>query len=121
MQELTFETLIAVLEEMFGPFVFWALLTIAIMITVAYFYVLVRDRALSMKKFIWAQICMPIGAIGAVWFVMGTTDSSFIDLGGPIDYIILLGVAVLGAVGCAILVYTLQSLIWPIKNKKQQG
>lgn len=121
MQELTLETLIAVLEEMFGPLLFWFLFIAAVVVTVAYIYVLIRDRAISMKKFLWAQICMPIGAIVAVWFTMGTTDSSFVDLGGPVDYVVLLGVAVLGAVGCAILVYTLQSLIWPTRNEKNKS
>jgi hypothetical protein len=32
-------------------------------------------------------------------------------MGGPIDAIVLLGVAVLGAIGLAILVYTVQSLV----------
>lgn len=120
MQELTLETLIAVLEEMFGTGLFWTLLIAAIVITIAYVFVLIRDRAVSMKKFLWAQVCMPIGAVLAVWFVMSTTDSAFVDLGGPIDYVVLLGVAAAGAVGCAILVYTLQSLIWPIRNGKKK-
>jgi hypothetical protein len=63
-----------------------------------------------MRKFLWAQLSMPIGAIAAVLFVQGITSSGFKDIGGPIDVIVLLGVAVLGAVGLAILVYTAQSL-----------
>jgi iron(III) transport system substrate-binding protein len=42
----------------------------------------------------------------AVLFVQAMTDSSFADIGGPVDIIVLLGIAVLGAVGMAILVYT---------------
>jgi hypothetical protein len=42
--------------------------------------------------------------------VQGITSSGFKDIGGPIDVIVLLGVAVLGAVGLAILVYTAQAL-----------
>jgi phage shock protein PspC (stress-responsive transcriptional regulator) len=34
-------------------------------------------------------------------------------MGGPIDVIVLLGVAAAGAVGAAILVYTVQSLVAP--------
>jgi amino acid transporter len=81
-----------------------------LVITALYVFVLVRDRSLSMRKFLWAQLSMPIGAIAAVLFVQGITSSGFKDLGGPIDVIVLLGVAVLGAVGLAILVYTAQSL-----------
>jgi hypothetical protein len=111
MKELTFQTLIAVFEEMFGPGLFWALFAVAALITLAYLYVLVRDRSLSMRKFLWAQLSMPFGAVAAVLFVQQITSSGFGDIGGPIDVIVLLMVAALGAVGLAILVYTAQSLL----------
>ena len=110
MKELTLSTLIAVFEEMFGRGLFWALVAAAVAITALYVFVLIRDRSLSMRKFLWAQLSMPIGAIAAVLFVQGITSSGFKDIGGPIDVIVLLGVAVLGAVGLAVLVYTAQSL-----------
>jgi len=43
------------------------------------------------------------------------TRSSLADLGGPIDVILFLGIALAGAIGAAILVYTVQSLVWPRK------
>jgi len=110
MKELTFETLIAVFEEIFGRGLFWAMVVAALVVTGAYLYVLIRDRAMSMRKFLWAQLSMPFGAIAAVLFVQGVTNSHFRDIGGPVDMIVLLGVAVMGAVGAAILVYTAQSL-----------
>lgn len=110
MKELTFETLIAVFEEIFGRGLFWAMVMAALIVTAAYVYVLIRDRAMSMRKFLWAQLSMPFGAIAAVLFVQAVTSSHFRDIGGPIDVIVLLGVAAMGAVGAAILVYTAQSL-----------
>lgn len=110
MKELTFETLIAVFEEIFGRGLFWALVVAALVVTVAYLYVLIRDRSMSMRKFLLAQLSMPFGAIAAVLFVQKVTASHFRDLGGPIDVIVLLAVAVMGAIGAAILVYTAQSL-----------
>ena len=77
-----------------------------------YLFVLIRDRAVSWKKFLWAQLSMPFGAIAAVLFVQGMTRSGFADIGGPIDVIVLLAVAAGGAVGMAILVYTIESLFW---------
>ncbi|MGR3505878.1 MAG: DUF5368 domain-containing protein [Paracoccaceae bacterium] len=117
MKELTFDTLLAVFEEMFGPALFWIMVAVAGVITLAYLYVLVRDRALSMRKFLLAQLSMPFGAIAAVVFVQWITSSGFRDIGGPVDVIVLLGVAVAGAVGLAILVYTLQALV----QGKQDG
>jgi hypothetical protein len=112
MKELTFGTLIAVFEEMFGRGLFWVMVVLAVAVTAAYVYVLARDRALSMRKFFLAQLSMPIGAIVAVLFVQIITSSKTSDIGGPIDVIVLLGVAALGAVGAAILVYTAQSLLF---------
>ncbi|MDM7459214.1 MAG: DUF5368 family protein, partial [Paracoccus sp. (in: a-proteobacteria)] len=83
----------------------------AIIVTVAYLFVLFCDRSLSLRKFFWAQVSTSLGAIVAVLFVQGMTSPHFRDIGGPIDVIVLLGVAVLGAVGMAIVVYTLQSLL----------
>ena len=111
MKDLTFGTLIAVWEEMFGAGVFWAMVVVAAGITALYVYVLIRDRAMSMRKFLLAQLSMPVGAVAAVAFVLTITNSSLSDMGGPIDLLVLLGIAVAGAVGFAILVYVAQSLV----------
>ncbi|WP_420407335.1 DUF5368 domain-containing protein [Hoeflea sp.] len=111
MQELTLETMLAVFEEIFGRGLFWTMVFVAAGITAAYVYVLIRDRSMSMRKFLLAQLSMPLGAIAAVLFVQSVTDSGFRDVGGPIDLIVLLSVAVMGAIGIAVLVYTLQSLV----------
>ena len=112
MKELTFETMIAVLEEIFGRGVFWFMVVAAILVTLGYICVLIRDRAVSWRKFLLAQLSMPLGAVLAVWFVMIMTDSHLSDLGGPIDIIVVLAVALVGAVGTAILVYTIESLLF---------
>lgn len=111
MKELTLGTLIAVLEEVFGRGLFWIMVALAVLVTLAYLFVLIRDRSVSWRKFLLAQLFMPVGAVAAVLFVQAVTQSSFSDLGGPVDVIVLLGVAVLGAVGMAILVYTLEAFI----------
>ncbi|MCL1824713.1 MAG: DUF5368 domain-containing protein [Betaproteobacteria bacterium] len=110
MNQLTLETMIAVFEEIFGRGLWWIMVAVAAAITVLYLYVLIRDRSMSMRKFLWAQLSMPFGAIAAVLYVQAMTSSRFSDIGGPIDVIMLLGIALLGAIGCAILVYTIQSL-----------
>ena len=111
MEELSFMTIIAVFEEIFGRGVFWAMVVVAAAITLAYLYVLIRDRAMSMRKFLLAQVSMPVGGALAVWFVMLMTNSGFRDIGGPIDWLVLLGVFAAGAVGFAILVYVVQSIV----------
>ena len=117
MEQLTLETLIAVFEEIFGRTLFWVMVVAAAVITLAYIYVLIRDRSVSMRKFLLAQLSMPIGAVAAVVFVQSVTHSQLRDIGGPIDVIVLLGVAAMGAVGTAIFVYTAQSLLrWKLSS-----
>ncbi|MCU0906834.1 MAG: DUF5368 domain-containing protein [Rhodobacteraceae bacterium] len=113
MKDLTLGTMIAVFEEMFGRGLFWAMVGAAALVTALYLYVLVRDRRVSWRKFLVAQLAMPVGAVVAVLFVWGVTSSGLRDMGGPVDLLALLGVAGGGALGAAILVYTLQSLVWP--------
>ncbi len=112
MKELTLTTLFAVFEEMFGRGLFWAMVVAAALITIAYIYVLVRDRSISMRKFLLAQLSMPVGAVVAVLFVQSITNSTMRDLGGPVDWVVMLAVAAAGAIGLAIFVYTVQSLLW---------
>jgi len=112
MKDLTPETMIAVFEEIFGAWLFWSLVAAAVVITLLYLYVLIRDRHVGWRKFLIAQIFMPVGAVLAVVFVMAVTDSGLRDIGGPIDVIIFLGVAAVGAMGLAILVYTVESLLF---------
>lgn len=111
MKDLTFGMMLAVFEEIFGKGLFWAMVVAAAAITLAYVYVLIRDRAVSWRKFLYAQLSMPAGAVLAVWFVMMMTNSQIRDIGGPVDLIVFLGVAVMGAIGMAVLVYTVQSLL----------
>lgn len=119
MKDLTFGTLIAVFEEIFGTGLFWVMVALAGIVTLAYLFVLVRDRHISWRKFLWAQLAMPVGAVAAVWFVLVMTQSELRNLGGPVDVIVLLGVALAGAIGIAILVYTLQSLVAPRQAKQE--
>jgi|SRR5690554_6454882 len=111
MEELTLSTLFAVFEEMFGGVLFWALVVAAVAITALYLYVLVRDRAMSMRKFLLAQLSMSVGAVAAVVLVLQITSSRLADMGGPIDWLMLLGIAATGAIGFAILVYVVQSVL----------
>jgi len=111
MQELTLGTMIAVFEEMFGRWLFWGLVAAAVVITGLYLMVLIRDRRVSWRKFLVAQLSMPVGAVAAVLFLQQITHSHLRDMGGPVDWLVLIGVAGLGGVGLAIMVYTLQSLL----------
>jgi uncharacterized membrane protein YhaH (DUF805 family) len=111
MKDLTFGTLLAVFEEIFGTGLFWSMVAVAALVTAGYIYALVRDRRISWRKFLLAQLSMPFGAVAAIWFVLSVTHSKLRNLGGPVDIIVFLGIAAAGAIGVAVLVYTVQSLL----------
>jgi len=120
-KDLTFETLIAVFEEIFGRSLFWVMVAAAVIVTLAYFFVLIRDRNISWRKFLLAQLSMPFGAVAAVWFVLQITSSKLANIGGPIDVIVLLMVAAGGAIGAAVLVYTVQGFVRVTPLEPGQG
>jgi len=111
MKELTLETILAVFEEIFGAALFWAMVAVAIAITLAFLWVLVRDRGLESRPLVWSAVLVPVGAVAAVWFVQWFTASALADLGGPIDWIVLLAIAVAGGGGLMLLGYIAQALI----------
>lgn len=110
MKDLTFDTLIAVFEEIFGAALFWAMVVAAVLITLAFVYAVIRDRGIDGRRFVRAELAAPVGAIAAILFVQFVTSSGFSDIGGPIDWIMLLAIGVAGAVGLTFLVYTLLAL-----------
>ena len=111
MEELSLSTLFAVFEEMFGAMLFWSLAAAAVLVTIAFVYVLIRDRGFDGRRLLRAELAAPVGAVAAVMFVLWMTNSHLRDMGGPIDWIVLLGIAVAGAVGLTLLVYVAQALI----------
>jgi hypothetical protein len=121
MKELTFGTLIAVFEEMFGPVLFWAMVAAAAIVTVLFVYVLVRDRGLESGQLVRAELAAPVGAVAAIAFVMWATSSGLSDIGGPIDVIVMIVIGVVGAVGLAILAYVAQRLFAAPRRRRAAG
>ena len=107
METMTVGTLIAVFEEIFGRGLFWVLVMAAAVVTIAYLYVLIRDRAMSMRKFLLAQLSMPFGAVAAVLFVQAMTSSHLRDIGGPVDWVLVALIFVLGTIGATVGAYAL--------------
>lgn len=120
MQELTLGTLIAVFEEMFGTGLWWLMVAVAAGLTLLFFYIMFRDKRFKPRHYLLAQLTSPFGAIAAVWFVMWKTSSSFNDIGGPIDVIVLMAIAAVGAGGTVILAYEVQS-IWARRQASSRG
>lgn len=110
MKELTFGMLHAVFEEMFGATLFWTLVAGAVLITLSFLYVLLRDRKVVASQLVRAELLAPIGAVAAILVVQFVTNSGFSDIGGPVDVIALILIGVAGAVGLTVLAYVVQGL-----------
>jgi len=112
MKELTFSTMIAVFEEIFGPLLFWAMVVLALLGLMAFVYMLIRDRGLRALPFVRAEVVGLVGGVLAVWFVLFMTSSRITHLGGPIDLITVLLIWAVGAVGTVMVAYVVQGLLF---------
>ncbi|WP_068088933.1 DUF5368 domain-containing protein [Polycladidibacter stylochi] len=119
MKDLTFSTLLAVFEEIFGTGLFWALMAGAVFIAVSFVYILLRDKKMNSTRFLYAELLAPVGAIAAILIVQIMTSSGFSDIGGPIDVIMLILIGLAGAVGLTILGYVVFSFF--AKGKRSRA
>lgn len=118
MKELTFSTMLAVFEEVFGVGLFWVMVVLAILGLVAFLFVLMRERRVESARFLRSEIIGLAGGFLAIWFVQTITSSGYSDIGGPIDLIILFLIWLAGAIGTVMAAYTLQGLL---QSKKKEA
>ncbi len=120
MKDLSLGMLIAVFEEMFGKGLFWLLVTIAVLITLAFLYVLLRERRLEESRLVRAHFWGPIGAVLAIAIVLFVTSSGLSSMGGPIDIITLALIGIYGGIGLIMWAYVLQFFFGKKKQTLEQ-
>lgn len=108
MKELDPAVFLSVFQEMLGP-ALWLLLALAGAIVIAFVLFLLRDGRLVSRRFLWSELAGIVGGIGAVLFMQAVTHSSFGDIGGPIDAILVALIWLTGAVGTTLLAYVVLS------------
>jgi hypothetical protein len=116
MKDLDLGTLIAVFQEMLG-WTLWPIIALALLASVAFLWVVLRDRSLLSRRLVWAEICGFGGGVAAVLIMQAVTHSGFADLGGPIDWLLVLGIFAFGAIGAALGCYALFALLAGRKQK----
>jgi len=114
MKDFTLGSLLAVFSEMLGAGMFWLLVLLALLLVVAFIYVLFkRPRAApkhrQLRHFI-RLIIAAVGAVAAIAAVLAISSSTLANIGGPIDVMALAAIALLGSAVLMMLVYTLQGL-----------
>jgi hypothetical protein len=105
MKDLDLTVFVSVFQEMLGSVLLWLLVAAAVAVTLAFLVVLLRERRISSRRLVWSEIVGVVGGCAAVLFMQTITHSSFGDLGGPIDWLLVLGIWALGAGGATLLGY----------------
>jgi hypothetical protein len=109
MKDLDLATLVAVFQEMLG-WTFWAILAASALATLAFATVLVRDRGVVAARLVRAELVGVLGGIAAVVSMFMVTNSTPADMGGPIDWLLGLGIFAGGLLGGTVAAYALMGL-----------
>ncbi|MFS8037025.1 DUF5368 domain-containing protein [Xanthobacter sp. AM11] len=110
MKDLDPAVFAAVFQEILGPF-FWPLVALVVLGAAAFVFVLIRDGKLVSARFLWSELIGLLGGVFAIWFTFAITSSDLADIGGPIDWVLLIALFAAGSVGGAIIAYVLLSLL----------
>jgi hypothetical protein len=114
MKDLDLATLVAVFQEMLG-WSFWAIVAASALATLAFVAVLLRDRGIVPARLVRAEALGVLGGAAAVLAMFAVTNSSVSDLGGPIDWLLVLGIFLVGLFGTAVGAYALMGLLAPAR------
>src|SRR5690554_6526277 len=106
MKELDPLILLAVFQEMLGPLL-WLLLAIVVAGTLAFFGLLIRERKILSRRLMWSQAAGLFGGVMALVIMAKVSASGYSDAVGPADWVLIAAVFTAGAIGAAILAYTL--------------
>jgi hypothetical protein len=109
MKDLDLATLVAVFQEMLG-WTLWVGVALSVVATLAFVYVLLRDRGVVPGRMVRAELVGVLGGIGAVATMFLVTNSAPRDMGGPIDWLLAVGIFVMGLIGATIGAYALMGL-----------
>ena len=100
---------VAVLQEMLGPLL-WVIVAGSVIATLAFLWLLVRDRGLVSRRFVMSELVGVVGGFAAIVVMLVATQSRLADVGGPVDWLLVALIWLIGAVGTTVLVYDLWGL-----------
>jgi hypothetical protein len=110
MKELDFAVFLAVFQEMLG-WGFWPLVAFIVLGAVALVVVVAGDRGIESRRFVRAELVGLVGGFVGIWFALAITGSRLADIGGPIDWVLMIAIWVAGAVGATIVAYVAMGLV----------
>jgi Na+-transporting NADH:ubiquinone oxidoreductase subunit NqrB len=101
MKELDLATFVAVFQEMLG-WTLWAFLGAATLGMLAFLYVLLRDHGVVARRLVWAEAFGVLGGVAAVLMMFVVTNSDPRDLGGPVDWLLVVGIFTVGLIATTV-------------------
>lgn len=120
MKELDVATFVAVFQEMLGG-TLWALVALAALATLAFLWVLLRDRGVVARRLVWAEALGLVGGVAAVVVMFLVTNSGLRDLGGPVDWLLVVGIFAGGVIATTVGAYALLGLFAPARRAGQEA
>jgi hypothetical protein len=110
MKDLDIATLLAVFQEMLG-WALWPLIALAVLATLVFLFVLLRDRGVVPRRLVWAEALGVAGGVAAMMVMFAVTNSGLGDLGGPVDWLLVVGIFAMGLIGTAMGTYAVFGLL----------
>ena len=104
MKDLDLFVFVAVFQEMLGPLL-WIGLGVAALVVLAFAWLLLRERGLVAARLARSQLVGLVGGVFAILFMQAVTNSSFADIGGPIDWVLVALIALCGFVAATLTAY----------------
>ncbi|MDP2409413.1 MAG: DUF5368 family protein [Pseudolabrys sp.] len=104
MKDLDVFVLVAVFQEMLG-WLFWPLVILVVLGLVGFVGVIVRDRGIYARRFVIAELVGVAGGFFGIWLMLTITSSQLSDIGGPIDWVLMVVIWLAGAIGAAVVAY----------------
>lgn len=109
MKDLDLWVFVSVFQEMLGP-ILWVLVGLAVAGIAVFLGIVLRDRGLSSRRLVWAELIGIVGGAAALLIMWVVTHSGIGDAGGPIDWVLIAAIWTMGAIGSAVLAYIALSL-----------
>jgi len=94
----------AVIYEMLG-LLLWFIVVGSAVATAVFVWLMVRDRGLVSRRFVVSEVVGVAGGVAAVMFMQVITRSGLVHVGGPVDWLLIVAIWLLGAVGTTVVVY----------------
>jgi hypothetical protein len=96
---------VSVFQELLGA-LFWPLVAFIVLGGLSVIFVVIREGGLRSARLVRAELVGLVGGFLAVGFMLWITNSRLVDvLGGPVDWLLTIGIWVAGAIGATLVAY----------------